>query len=154
MHCYYFCTLSNFCMTSLRLAPNIPSCKLRIRISRSENVTLSFCHAFLKFHLKLAGPKPRCAKPGLQRQFSDGDICISVHALYIPANETADGRSFGVKLRRRQNQDRTGSRIGSRIGQGKKIQNWILKIQNSKFCWANYTRVTTVSTTWYSFILL
>ena len=68
--------------------------------------------------------------------------------------------------------DRTGSRIGSRtgswtrsrirswIGSRKNVQNSKFKIQNSKFCWANYTRVTTVSRTfyliqvWYSFILL
>jgi len=34
----------------------------------------------------------------LQKQFSDGDICISVHVLYILANETANGKSFAVEL--------------------------------------------------------
>ncbi|KAL9974698.1 hypothetical protein ACROYT_G011769 [Oculina patagonica] len=43
------------------------------------------------------GPKPRCAKPGCQNQFSAGDICISVEGLYVPSNETADGRSFAVE---------------------------------------------------------
>lgn len=43
------------------------------------------------------GPKSRCAKPGCQNQFSAGDICISVEGLYIPPNETADGRSFAVE---------------------------------------------------------
>ena len=65
-----------------------------------------------------------------------------------------------VLSRRWQNRDQTGSRIGSRIGSRKNIQNSKFKIQNSQFCWANYTRVTTVSRTfhliqvWYSFILL
>jgi len=43
---------------------------------------------------------------------------------------------------------------GSDQGKKLKIENWRFKIQNSKFCWANYARVTTVSRTWHSFILL
>lgn len=39
-------------------------------------------------------PKTRCAKPGFQRQFSEGEICISVDAQNTPPNETADGKSF------------------------------------------------------------
>jgi len=38
--------------------------------------------------------KPGRTKPGSQRQFSDGEICISVDALYIPPNETADLRTL------------------------------------------------------------
>lgn len=95
-------------MMSLRFhrAKTLPSVieKLRIRISRRENVVVRisrgeiehfffFCRAFLKFHLE-PDPKTRCAKPGFQRQFSEGEICISVDALYTPPNKTADGKSF------------------------------------------------------------
>lgn len=42
------------------------------------------------------GPMPRCAKPGCQTQFSQGDLCISVDELYIPPNETSQGKRFAV----------------------------------------------------------
>jgi len=54
--------------------------------------------------------------------------------------------------------DRIMDRITDRITD--QIKEKKFKIQNSKFCWANYIRVTTVSRTfyliqvWYSFILL
>ena len=42
------------------------------------------------------GRRPKCASPKCQKQFSEGDLCISVDALYIPPRETADGRKFAV----------------------------------------------------------
>ena len=42
------------------------------------------------------GRRPKCASPKCQKQFSEGDLCISVDALYIPPHETADGRKFAV----------------------------------------------------------
>lgn len=42
------------------------------------------------------GPKPRCAKPGCETHFSDGDICITVEGLYVTPNATADGNRFAV----------------------------------------------------------
>ena len=43
-----------------------------------------------------SGRRPKCASPKCQKQFSEGDLCISVDALYIPPHETADGRKFAV----------------------------------------------------------